>query len=150
MHHSAVRANLGDIVALTVDEIDKSDINRGDVCGPAEQPPSVAETFKAQLAVMWQAGQFASGAELILHVHSAELRCTIGSIEARLESWDGEVLKTHPASVKSGQVAIVTVQLEEPLSIEPVWNMPALGRFSMRDEGRTTAVGQVVALAGPD
>ncbi|TKX77116.1 elongation factor 1-alpha, partial [Halorubrum sp. SD626R] len=53
MHHEEVpKAEPGDNVGFNVRGIGKDDIRRGDVCGPADDPPSVAETFKAQVVVM--------------------------------------------------------------------------------------------------
>ncbi|ELY60810.1 elongation factor 1-alpha, partial [Natronolimnohabitans innermongolicus] len=45
MHHEEVpKAEPGDNVGFNVRGIGKDDIRRGDVCGPADEPPSVAET----------------------------------------------------------------------------------------------------------
>jgi len=53
MHHEEVpKAEPGDNVGFNVRGIGKDDIRRGDVCGPADDPPSVAETFQAQIVVM--------------------------------------------------------------------------------------------------
>jgi len=53
MHHEEVpEAGPGDNVGFNVRGIGKDDIRRGDVCGPADDPPTVAETFQAQIVVM--------------------------------------------------------------------------------------------------
>ncbi|MFB6143656.1 MAG: GTP-binding protein, partial [Halorientalis sp.] len=50
MHHEEVpKAEPGDNVGFNVRGIGKDDIRRGDVCGPASDPPTVAETFTAQI-----------------------------------------------------------------------------------------------------
>ncbi len=53
MHHEEVpKAGPDDNVGLNVRGVGEDDIRRGDVCGPADDPPSVAETFQAQVVVM--------------------------------------------------------------------------------------------------
>ena len=48
MHHEEVpKAEPGDNVGFNVRGIGKDDIRRGDVCGPADDPPKVADTFTA-------------------------------------------------------------------------------------------------------
>ena len=48
--------------------------------------------------------------------------------------------------VKGNTVAIVRIQVEKPICVEKFENVPQLGRFTLRDEGRTIAIGKIVKL----
>ena len=38
------------------------------------------------------------------------------------------------------------IQVEKPICVEKFENVPQLGRFTLRDEGRTIAIGKIVKL----
>ncbi len=48
--------------------------------------------------------------------------------------------------VKSGSVVIARVTVEKPICVEQFDVVPQLGRFTLRDEGRTIAIGKVIKL----
>jgi len=145
MHHEEVpSAGPGDNVGFNVRGIGKDDIRRGDVCGPADDPPKVAETFQAQLVVMQHPSVITAGYTPVFHAHTAQVACTIESIDQKLDPSTGEVAEEDPDFIKSGDAAIVTVRPQKPLSIEPSGDIPELGSFAVRDMGQTIAAGKVL------
>jgi len=145
MHHEEVpSAGPGDNVGFNVRGIGKDDIRRGDVCGPADDPPSVAETFQAQLVVMQHPSVITSGYTPVFHAHTAQVACTIESIDQKLDPSTGEVAEENPDFIQSGDAAIVTVRPQKPLSLEPSREIPELGSFAVRDMGQTIAAGKVL------
>ena len=48
--------------------------------------------------------------------------------------------------VKSGTVAIVRIEVEKQICAELFDAVPQLGRFTLRDEGRTIAIGKIIKL----
>ncbi len=144
MHHEEVpKAEPGDNVGFNVRGIGKDDIRRGDVCGPAEEPPSVAETFQAQIVVMQHPSVITAGYTPVFHAHTAQVACTIESLDAKLDPASGEIKEENPDFIKSGDAAMVTVRPQKPISIEPASEIPELGSFAIRDMGQTIAAGQV-------
>ena len=147
MHHEEVpQAGPGDNVGFNVRGIGKDDIRRGDVCGPADTPPSVAETFKAQVVVMQHPSVITAGYTPVFHAHTAQVACTIESIDQKLDPASGEVAEENPDFIKSGDAAVVTVRPQKPLSIEPSSEIPELGSFAVRDMGQTIAAGKVLEV----
>ncbi|RJX49511.1 translation elongation factor EF-1 subunit alpha [Halonotius pteroides] len=145
MHHEEVpSAGPGDNVGFNVRGIGKDDIRRGDVCGPADDPPSVAETFQAQLVVMQHPSVITSGYTPVFHAHTAQVACTIESLDQKLDPSTGEVAEENPDFIQSGDAAIVTVRPQKPLSLEPSGEIPELGSFAVRDMGQTIAAGKVL------
>ena len=43
-------------------------------------------------------------------------------------------------------MVIVRIQVEKPICAELFENVPQLGRFTLRDEGRTIAIGKIIKL----
>ena len=147
MHHEEVpQAEPGDNVGFNVRGIGQDDIRRGDVCGPADDPPSVAETFTAQVVVMQHPSVITAGYTPVFHAHTAQVACTIESINQKLDPATGEVAEEDPDFIQSGDAAVVTVRPQKPLSIEPSGEIPELGSFAIRDMGQTIAAGKVLEV----
>jgi len=147
MHHEEVpEAGPGDNVGFNVRGIGKDDIRRGDVCGPADDPPSVAETFQAQVIVMQHPSVITAGYTPVFHAHTAQVACTIESIDKKMDPSSGEVAEENPDFIQSGDAAIVTVRPQKPLSIESSQEIPELGSFAIRDMGQTIAAGKVLSV----
>ncbi|MFC6905216.1 translation elongation factor EF-1 subunit alpha [Halalkalicoccus tibetensis] len=147
MHHEEVpQAQPGDNVGFNVRGIGKDDIRRGDVCGPAEDPPSVATTFQAQIVVMQHPSVITAGYTPVFHAHTAQVACTIESIDQKIDPASGEVEEENPDFIQSGDAAVVTVRPQKPLSLEPSSEIPELGSFAVRDMGQTIAAGRVLEV----
>ncbi|MFC7059262.1 translation elongation factor EF-1 subunit alpha [Halovenus salina] len=147
MHHEEVpKAEPGDNVGFNVRGIGKDDIRRGDVCGPADEPPSVADTFEAQIVVMQHPSVITAGYTPVFHAHTAQVACTIESIDAKIDPSTGEVAEENPDFIQSGDAAKVTVRPQKPLSLEPSSEISELGSFAIRDMGQTVAAGQVLSV----
>ena len=147
MHHEEVpKAEPGDNVGFNVRGIGKDDIRRGDVCGPADDPPTVAETFQAQIVVMQHPSVITAGYTPVFHAHTAQVACTIESIDKKIDPASGETAEENPDFIQSGDAAVVTVRPQKPLSIEPSGEIPELGSFAIRDMGQTIAAGKVLSV----
>jgi elongation factor 1-alpha len=147
MHHEEVpEAGPGDNVGFNVRGIGKDDIRRGDVCGPADDPPSVAETFQAQIVVMQHPSVITAGYTPVFHAHTAQVACTIESLDKKMDPKSGEVDEENPDFIQTGDAAVVTVRPQKPLSIEPSSEIPELGSFAIRDMGQTIAAGKVLSV----
>uniref|UniRef100_UPI0010926DBC translation elongation factor EF-1 subunit alpha n=1 Tax=Halostella litorea TaxID=2528831 RepID=UPI0010926DBC len=150
MHQEEVpKGEPGDNVGFNVRGIGKDDIRRGDVCGPADDPPTVAETFQAQIVVMQHPSVITTGYTPVFHAHTAQVACTIESIDRKMDPSSGETQEENPDFIQSGDAAVVTVRPQKPLSIEPSSEIPELGSFAVRDMGQTIAAGQVLEISEP-
>jgi elongation factor 1-alpha len=147
MHHEEVpEAGPGDNVGFNVRGIGKDDIRRGDVCGPAADPPSVAETFQAQIVVMQHPSVITAGYTPVIHAHTAQVACTFESLDQKLDPASGEVDEENPDFIQSGDAAVVTLRPQKPLSVEPSSEIAELGSFAIRDMGQTIAAGKVLSV----
>jgi elongation factor 1-alpha len=145
MHHEEVsEAGPGDNVGFNVRGVGTDDIRRGDVCGPADDPPTVAETFTGQIVVMQHPSVITAGYTPVFHAHTAQVACTFESLDQKIDPSTGEVQAEDPEYLEAGDAAVVTVRPQKPLSIEPSGEIPELGSFAVRDMGQTVAAGRVL------
>jgi elongation factor 1-alpha len=143
-HHTAMQeAVAGDNIGFNLRGIAKQDMKRGDVVGPAGNPPTVAKEFTAQIIVVFHPTAIAAGYTPVLHAHTAQVATTISELIAKIDPRTGQPTEEKPKSLKTGDSALVRIQPLRPLCIEPFKEFPELGRFALRDMGTTIAAGVV-------
>jgi elongation factor 1-alpha len=147
MHHEEyAEAKPGDNVGFNVRGIGKNDIRRGDVCGPEDAPPSVAEEFTAQIVVLQHPSAITIGYTPVFHCHTAQVACTFVELQKKLDPRTGQVKEENPTFLKAGDAAIVKLRPVQPLVIEKFKDIPQLGRFAIRDMGSTIAAGMCIDI----
>ena len=144
-HHVRIeKAEPGDNIGFNVRGVSKRDIKRGDVAGHLDHPPTVAEEFTARIFVIWHPTAIAPGYTPVLHIHTASVACRIVEIQAKLDPRTGKVVEKNPAFLKRGDAAVVRFKPIKPLVVEKYSDFPPLGRFAMRDMGKTIGIGVVI------
>lgn len=147
MHHEQfTEAEPGDNIGFNVRGIGKKDIQRGDVLGPADNVPTVATEFTAQMVVLNHPTVITVGYTPVFHIHTAQVACQVIAIEKKLNPATGEVLAENPDFIKNGDAAIVKIKPVQPLVIEKQKEIPQLSRFAIRDSGSTVAAGMCIDL----
>lgn len=58
----------------------------------------------------------------------------------------GKKSKSPPKFLKQGDVAIVLIDATQPVCLETYNDYAQLGRFTLRDEGKTVAIGKITKL----
>jgi elongation factor 1-alpha len=145
MHHEQLTEALpGDNVGFNCRGIDKNDIKRGDVAGPASSPPTVVEQFIAQIQVLNHPSVITEGYTPVFHCHTAQVACEFTELQKQLDPKTGQPMPEKPTTLKTGDAAIVRITPKKPLVLEKYKEFPQLGRFAIRDMGQTIAAGVVV------
>jgi elongation factor 1-alpha len=144
MHHTPIeKAIPGDNVGVNLRGVSKTDIKRGFVIGLADNPPTVAKEFIAQLIIIYHPSAISAGYTPVLHAHTAQVATTFKEIIARIDPRNGQVVEDKPKSIKTGDSALVRLAPLRPLAIEPYSVVPQMGRFAVRDMGTTIGAGIV-------
>ncbi len=147
MHHEQYQqAEPGDNVGFSVRGFGKKDLARGDVLGHADNVPTIAEEFTAQLVVLNHPSVVTVGYTPVFHIHTAQVACQIVAIEKKLNPATGEVLEENPDFIKNGDAAIVRIRPIQPMCIEKQSEIPQMSRFAIRDSGQTVAAGMCIDL----
>jgi elongation factor 1-alpha len=147
MHHQELTEALpGDNVGFNLKGVDKKDIKRGDVIGPANSPPTVASDFTAQIVVLNHPTAISIGYTPVFHIHTAQFAGKIIEILEKKDPKTGQTAQAKPDFIKTGDIAIVKIQPLKNVVIEKFADFPALGRFALRDMGQTVAAGVVLSV----
>ncbi len=142
MHHEQMgQAQPGDNVGCNIRGIAKNEVRRGDVAGPADNPPTVAKAFRAQIMVLNHPSVITKGYTPVFHCYTSQIACRFDEIEKKLDPRSGQVKEENPDFIKTGDAAIVKIIPTRPMVIESSKEIPQLGRFAIRDMGQTVAAG---------
>jgi len=147
MHHERLDEALpGDNIGFNVRGVSKEDIRRGDVAGHVTNPPTVVDEFVARIFIVWHPTAIAVGYTPVIHAHTASVAARIVEIIGRLDPRTGQIAEKNPQFLKVGDSAIVRFKPIKPMVIEKFSEFPQLGRFAMRDMGKTVGIGVVMDL----
>lgn len=144
-HHTKMdKAEPGDNIGFNVRGVDKKDIKRGDVAGHPNAPPTVVDEFTARVVVIWHPTAIGVGYTPVLHIHTASVACRVTEIVSKLDPRTGAEVEKNPQFIKQGDVAIIKFKPIKQLVAEKYNEFPPLGRFAMRDMGKTVGVGVII------
>jgi len=147
MHHEEVdAAEPGDNIGWNTRGVGTDDIQKGDVAGPQDNPPTIAETFKAQVIVLNHPNVISEGYTPVFHVNTAQVSCTFEELHSTMNPKTGETLDEDPDYIKQGQAAKVTIRPQQPLVVEENDDIPQMARFAIRDMGQTVGAGQALEV----
>uniref|UniRef100_A0A8R1EKN6 GTP_EFTU_D3 domain-containing protein n=1 Tax=Caenorhabditis japonica TaxID=281687 RepID=A0A8R1EKN6_CAEJA len=89
------------------------------------------------------------GARAELYAHSVCVPCTFTKLTHTINKSNGEVLKQRPRFLAKGTSAVVEVETEHDIAVEPFTSCRPLGRVTFRSAGQTIAAGIVEAVITP-
>ncbi len=144
MHHEQFQEAVpGDNVGINVRGFGKKDIARGDVIGPSDNIPKVAQEFTAKIVVLNHPSVITVGYTPVFHIHTAQVA---GQITEIVDKTTAGVVTQKPDFIKNGDSATVKIKPVQPLVIEQNTVIPEMSRFALRDSGQTVAAGMCVDL----
>ena len=87
------------------------------------------------------------GYDCVLHVHTVEIEVTVSHLLCVIESGGKKVKRPY---ARQGQLCQLALKFTSGLStcVEKFDDYPALGRITLRDEGKTIAIGKVLECLG--
>ncbi len=147
MHHEQVQeAPAGFNVGVNIRGVGKKDIARGDVICDASKPATIAEEFRAQVAVINHPTVIAKGYTPVFHVHTAQVPCQLIEIINKIDPTSGQPMPGQVDFLKNGDVATCLFKPIGNLVIEKSSINPHMARFAIRDAGATVAAGVCIDL----
>ncbi|PXF40901.1 Eukaryotic peptide chain release factor GTP-binding subunit ERF3A [Gracilariopsis chorda] len=142
---TAQAAEPGDVVRLRLKGIDEEEVRVGFVlCSPRDLV-SYTRSFIAKLMILEHKSIICAGYSAVIHIHAAVEEVSIVKLLAELNK-SGKAKQRHPKFVKPGMKCLALLRTTLPVCVEPYDVFPQLGRFMIRDEGKTVAVGTVARL----
>ncbi|KAG9439613.1 hypothetical protein H6P81_019778 [Aristolochia fimbriata] len=142
------RAGPGENVRVKLSGIEEEDILSGFVLCSVDRPINSISEFDAQLQILELVDNaiFTAGYKAVLHIHSVVEECEIVELFEQIDPKTRKVLKKKALFVKNGAVVVCRIQVNNLICIENFSDFQQLGRFTLRTEGKTVAVGKVTRL----
>ncbi|KAH8612999.1 Elongation factor Tu GTP binding domain [Trypanosoma vivax] len=136
----------GDNVHLRVRGIDEADVHSGYVATSIPTSMRAVEYFQARVVILDVKNIICAGSRVMLHAHAAQEEVSFHKLLAKVDKKTGEVVQKEPTHVKAGDVVIARMELEHSLVLEPHKEFDKMGRFMLREDGKTIAIGLVMKL----
>ncbi|SCV04165.1 LANO_0G08548g1_1 [Lachancea nothofagi CBS 11611] len=137
----------GEQVRLKIKGVEEEDISAGFVLTSPKNPVKNVTKFVAQIAIVELKSIISAGFSCVMHVHTAIEEVTITKLLHKLEMGSNRKSKKPPAFAKKGMKIIAVLEAEEPVCVETYQDYPQLGRFTLRDQGTTIAIGKIIKIA---
>jgi peptide chain release factor subunit 3 len=128
---------------------DENLINKGDVLCTIDNLAPITELFEAELQILELLPHrqiMTAGYKSMMHLHTIGDEVSVSKLKGvyELDGTGKEYLKPNPKYCKSGSKCIVTVSTRVPVCLEKYEFIEHMGRFTLRDEGKTIALGKVL------
>ncbi|MEE6497574.1 hypothetical protein FKM82_002774 [Ascaphus truei] len=136
----------GENLKLRLKGIEEEEILPGFIlCDPNNVCHS-GRTFDAQIVIIEHKSIICPGYNAVLHIHTCIEEVEITALICLVDKKSGEKSKTRPRFVKQDQVCIARLKTAGTICLETFKDFPQMGRFTLRDEGKTIAIGKVLKL----
>jgi len=136
----------GENIKTKVKGIEESDVTPGFVlCCPAN-PIKTGKVFDAQVVMLDLKSIICAGYSCMLHLQAMAEEVTMSALICLVDKKTGEKSKTRPRFIKQDQIAIARFTATHPICMETFKAHPQLGRFTLRDEGTTIAIGKILKV----
>lgn len=142
-------ASSGENICIQLKGLNEEDVHGGYVLSSVDTPCNKALHFEAQIVVLELLEHkplITAGYGCILHIHTHSSECNIARLITAIDKKTGKAQPGKPRFVKQNGVCIVRLSLEQTVALELFADCPQLGRFTLRDEGKTIAIGKVTKL----
>ncbi|GMM50552.1 translation termination factor GTPase eRF3 [Starmerella bacillaris] len=139
-------AMVGEQVKIKLKGIDEEDIQIGFVLTSSKNPIKAVTRFEATVAILDIKNILTAGFSCVMHVHTAVEEVQFVKLLHKLEKGTNRKSKKPPAFAKKGMKVIAELQTESAVCIEEFEKTPQLGRFTLRDQGQTIAIGKVTKI----
>ncbi|KAK3586076.1 hypothetical protein CHS0354_033198 [Potamilus streckersoni] len=140
-------ANPGENVKIKVSGIEEEDVSPGFVLCPVDNVCHTGKVFDAQIVILEHKSIICAGYSAVMHIHSCAEEVTIKALICIIDKKTGEKTKLKPKFIKQDQIGIARLEVNGGvICMETFKEFPQMGRFTLRDEGRTVAIGKVLKV----
>lgn len=139
-------ARSGDNVRLRLKGVEEEEVSTGFVICDPSRPVKAATSFQAQLVILQIKNIIAPGYKAVLHIHTCSEEVTITSFEYTIDRRTGQRSPKKPMFVRQNESVVATIESSGAICLEAAVECEPLGRFTLRDEGKTIAVGKVIKV----
>ncbi|XP_050716028.1 eukaryotic peptide chain release factor GTP-binding subunit ERF3A-like [Eriocheir sinensis] len=138
--------NCGENVKVKLRGVEEADVAPGFVLCDPNNPCKTGRIFDAQVVILEHKSIICAGYSAVCHIHSVAEEVTVKLLLCTLDKKSGDKSQMRPRFVKQDQIAIMRFETSGVICMEAFKDHPQLGRFTLRDEGKTIAIGKVLKV----
>jgi len=148
-HKRADLANPGDNVGLNIKGLDKQNMPRGGDVMIYKKDTTLGQTgeFDAQIQVLDIPGEIKCGYSPIGFVRCGRSACRIVKLKWKMGKETGGKKMEDPHSLKSNEMAQITMQPQQALVCDTFKNCEGLSRVAFMDGNGVVMLGKIVSVA---
>ncbi|XP_035694976.1 eukaryotic peptide chain release factor GTP-binding subunit ERF3A-like isoform X1 [Branchiostoma floridae] len=141
-------ASPGENLKLRLKGIEEEDIIPGFVLCSPDNVCSTGRVFDAQVVILEHKSIICAGYSCVMHCHACVEEVQFKVLLALVDRKTGKIDQTkgRPRFIKQDNIVIARLEATGLICIETFKDFPQMGRFTLRDEGKTIAVGKVLKL----
>ncbi|KAG1661481.1 Eukaryotic peptide chain release factor GTP-binding subunit ERF3A [Nymphon striatum] len=136
----------GENVKVKLKGIEEEDVSPGFVLCDVNSPCKTGRIFDAQVAILEHRSIICAGYSAVCHIHTVAEEVCVQALICTIDKKTGEKSKIRPRFVKQDQVAIMRFETAGVICLDNFKDFPQMGRFTLRDEGKTIAIGKVLRI----
>uniref|UniRef100_A0AAV1TEF1 Tr-type G domain-containing protein n=1 Tax=Peronospora matthiolae TaxID=2874970 RepID=A0AAV1TEF1_9STRA len=143
---SCTLARAGDTIEMGVTGIDQSALTTGSILCSIASPVRLAKRFEAKIMTMpTMEVPLVKGTCVTIHIHNVDEPVNISRLVSIL-SKTGGVGRKKPRCITRECSAVVQITCHRSICLETFADYRQLGRFTLRDRGKTLAAGVVTQI----
>lgn len=142
-------ATSGDQIRARLRGVEEDDIMPGFVMCSPKRPVHCVSAFEAKIRILDLKSILTAGFNCVMHVHSAIEEVTFSALLHKLEKGTDRKSKKPPAFANKGQMIIARLEVTGgagSVCVERFEDYNQMGRFTLRDQGQTIAIGMITKL----
>ncbi|KAK7507163.1 hypothetical protein BaRGS_00001098 [Batillaria attramentaria] len=137
----------GENVKIKIAGVEEEDVSPGFVLCSPENLCHTGRVFDAQIVILEHKSIICAGYSCVLHIHSCAEEVTIKVLICLIDKKTGEKSQVRPRFIKQDQVGVARLEVNGGMiCLETFKDFPQMGRFTLRDEGKTIAIGKVLKI----
>lgn len=136
----------GENIKVKLKGVEEEDVSPGFVLCDPNSPARTGRVFDAQVVILEHKSIICAGYSAVMHIHCVAEEVTVKALICLIDKKTGEKTRSRPRFVKQDQVAIMRIECAGVICMEQFKLFPQMGRFTLRDEGKTIAIGKVLKI----
>ncbi|BFZ03047.1 hypothetical protein BsWGS_06086 [Bradybaena similaris] len=137
----------GENVRLKISGVEEEDVSPGFVMCSPDNVCNTGRVFDAQIVILEYKSIITAGYSCVIHIHTCVEEVTLKALLCLVDKKTGEKSQLRPRFIKPDQAGIARLEVNDGIiCLETFKDFPQMGRFTLRDENRTIAIGKVLKI----
>jgi peptide chain release factor subunit 3 len=140
------KVSCGENIKVKLKGVEDTDISVGFVLCDDGKPVNTCSVFDARILILDYDSIISNGKKFALHLHSNIKEVMLDTLICHVDKKTGEKYNKRPNYLQQDQLAIARFFCEDVICMETFLDQPKLGRFTLRDGGKSVGIGKVLKL----